>query len=121
VYSTFDDALGMAFGFLVERFDLFLAYLGHSSSAAANVGSASTTAVAHHLHGAQVAGLALIGLGILIIFGATIRFIHHRKTIACDETVGYGTALGDSLLALLLICFAAFLGVYVYHQLMTLR
>ena len=66
-------------------------------------------------------GLALIALGILIILGATIRFIHHRRTIASDESVGYGTALGDSLLALLLVCFAAFLGVYVYHQLLTLH
>ncbi len=106
----------MAFGFLVERFDLFLAYLARS-----NAGSAPASATPHHLHAAQMVGLALIGLGILIIFGATIRFIHHRKTIACDETVGYGTVLGDSLLALLLICFAAFLGVYVYHQLMTLH
>ncbi len=111
----------MAFGFLVERFDLFLAYLGHSaSSPAPNTGAAAANPAVHHLHGAQIAGLALIGLGIVIIVGATIRFIHHRRTIACDETVGYGTALGDSLLALLLVCFAAFLGVYVYHQLMSL-
>ena len=109
----------MAFGFLVERFDLFLAYLGRGNPSAAN-GAVASAATPHHLHAAQMVGLALIGLGILIIFGATIRFIHHRKTIACEETVGYGTVLGDSLLALLLICFAAFLGVYVYHQLMTL-
>lgn len=105
----------MAFGFLVERFDLFLAYLGHL-----NARSEPASATPHHLHAAQLVGLALIGLGMLIIIGATIRFIHHRKAIACNETVGYGTTLGNSLLALLLICFAAFLGVYAYHQLMSL-
>lgn len=111
----------MAFGFLVERFDLFLAYLGHSgpTNAGSNAG-ALTTAVHHHLHAAQVVGLALIALGILIIIGATVRFVHHRRTIGCNDEVGYGTVLGDALLALLLICFAAFLGIYVYHQLMTL-
>lgn len=105
----------MAFGFLVERFDLFLAYLGHATSTSAP--AAKTT---HHLHAAQLAGLALIGLAILIIIGATIRFIHHRKTIACAEQVDYGTTLGDSLLAILLVLFAAFLAIYVFHQVQTL-
>ena len=103
----------MAFGFLVERFDLFLAYLGRSNGAAA-------AGAAHHIHGAQVAGLLLIGLAILIILGATVRFLHHRRTIACEETVDYGTTLGDSLLAILLVLFAAFLVVYVIQQLHTL-
>src|SRR5690348_9242711 len=105
----------MAFGFLVERFDLFLAYLGRSgsTSAAANAGALTTAAAHHRLHAAQIVGLALIALGILIIVGATMRFVHHRRTIACEEEVGYGTVIGDGLLALLLICFAAFLGIYV--------
>jgi putative membrane protein len=113
----------MAFGFLVERFDLFLAYLGRSGAAGEAAGAGALTAAAthHHLHAAQVVGLALIALGILIIVGATVRFVHHRRTIAGEEEVGYGTAVGDGLLALLLICFAAFLGIYVYHQLMTLN
>ena len=113
----------MAFGFLVERFDLFLAYLGRSGPAGKAAGAAALTAAAahHHLHAAQIVGLALIALGILIIVGATVRFVHHRRTIAGEEEVGYGTAIGDGLLALLLICFAAFLGIYVYHQLMTLN
>lgn len=113
----------MAFGFLVERFDLFLAYLGHSgptANATANTVASSTAAAHHHLHAAQIVGLALIALGVVIIFGATVRFVHHRRTIACEDEVGYGTAVGDGLLALLLICFAAFLGIYVYHQLMTI-
>lgn len=107
----------MAFGFLVERFDLFLVYLGRKGTANAATAPAAT---ANHLHSAQVAGLALIALGILIILGATARFFHHRRSINRAEEVGYGTALGDALLALLLVCFAAFLGVYVYHQLTSL-
>lgn len=103
----------MAFGFLVERFDLFLSYLGRANGA-------PVTMAAHHLHGAQIAGLALIGLAILIIIGATVRFIHHRKTIGCDQRVDYGTMLGDSVLAILLVLFAAFLVIYVIHQLQTL-
>lgn len=103
----------MAFGFLVERFDLFLAYLGRDAGAAA-------AQAGHHIHGAQIAGLLLIGLAILIILFATARFLHHRRTIACDEIVDYGTTLGDSLLAILLVLFAAFLVVYMIHQLQTM-
>src|SRR6185437_14378849 len=90
----------MAFGFLVERFDLFLAYLGRSGSASppASSGVFSPVAAHHHLHAAQVVGLALIALAVVIIVGATVRFVHHRKTIACEEEVGYGTVVGDGLL-----------------------
>ena len=103
----------MAFGFLVERFDLFLAYLGHS----AGVAVAQAT---HRIHGAQIAGLLLIGLAILIMMFATARFLHHRKRIACEESVDYGSALGDNLLAILMILFAVFLVVYMIHQLQTM-
>lgn len=109
----------MAFGFLVERFDLYLAYLGRAI-AGAMPSAMPAPSTPHHLHAAQIVGLALIALGILIMIGATIRFVNHRRAIGCDETVGYGTPLGDAVLALLLICFAAFLGIYVYHQVMTL-
>lgn len=105
----------MAFGFLVERFDLFLAYLARSTSNDATVAGAAAAAT-HHLHAAQVVGLALIALGIVIIIGATVRFLHHRRCIGSESRVGYGSALGDGLLALLLVCFAAFLAIYVYHQ-----
>lgn len=112
----------MAFGFLVERFDLFLAYLGRVSLAMVPSGAITLSKVAapHHLRAAQMVGLALIALGIVIIMGASVRFLHHRKTISSKEEVGYGTVLGDSLLALLLVCFAAFLAIYIYHQGMTL-
>lgn len=101
----------LAFGFLVERFDLFLAYLGHSTGIATG---------AHRSHAAQMVGLALMALALLIIVASTVRFLHHRKTIACDETKDYGTALGDALLAVLLICFCIFLVVYVIQQLGTM-
>ncbi|MDQ2971365.1 MAG: DUF202 domain-containing protein [Rhodanobacteraceae bacterium] len=101
----------LAFGFLVERFDLFLTYLGHSTGIATG---------AHRSHAAQIVGLALMALALLIIVASTVRFLHHRKTIACEETKDYGTTLGDALLAILLICFGIFLVVYVIQQLGTL-
>ena len=95
----------MAFGFVIERFDLFLAYLS---------GSAKT--LIHRSHAAQFVGLALIVLSVVMMFTATVRYIHHRKSISADESCGYGSALGDALLALLLICLGVFLIAYVAHQ-----
>lgn len=94
----------MAFGFVIERFDLFLAYLS---------GSAKTL---HRSHAAQFVGLALIVLSVVMMFTATVRYLHHRKSISAAEPCGYGSALGDALLALLLICLGVFLIAYVAHQ-----
>lgn len=95
----------MAFGFVIERFDLFLAYL-----------SGSARALIHRSHAAQFAGLALIVLSVVMMFTATVRYIHHRKSISAAEPCVYGSALGDALLALLLICLGVFLIAYVAHR-----
>lgn len=96
----------MAFGFVIERFDLFLAYLS----------GRATPGTEHHSHTAEVVGLALIVCSVAMIFTATLRYMHHRKSISADEPCGYGNALGDALLALMLICLGVFLIAYVAHQ-----
>lgn len=101
----------MAFGFVIERFDLFLAYLG---------GMAAPQPHPPHPHRAQVVGLILIGAAVVMMFTATLRYIHHRKAIGADAPSSYGSALGDALLALLLICLGAFLIAYVTHQVLML-
>ena len=95
----------MAFGFVIERFDLFLAYLNGSARPAP-----------HHPHTAQLVGLALIVLSVVMMFAATLRYFHHRKAISADTKTGYGSAWGDAMLALMLICLGAFLITYVAHQ-----
>lgn len=95
----------MAFGFVIERFDLFLAYLSGGAGPAP-----------HHSHTAQLVGLALIVLSVVMMFAATLRYIHHRKAISAGTETGYGSAWGDALLALMLICLGAFLIAYVTHQ-----
>ncbi|MGN6789927.1 MAG: YidH family protein [Rhodanobacteraceae bacterium] len=95
----------MAFGFVIERFDLFLAYLSDSAKT-----------LIHRSHAAQFVGLALIVLSVVMMFTATVRYIHHRKSISAAEPGGYGSSLGDALLALLLICLGVFLIAYVAHQ-----
>lgn len=99
----------MAFGFVIERFDLFLAYL-----------SGTAKSLPHHSHTAQIVGLALIVTAVVMMFTATLRYVHHRKAIDADGVKSYGSALGDTLLAVMLICLGAFLIVYVAHQVLTL-
>jgi putative membrane protein len=70
----------MAFGFLIERFDLFLAF------AAAE----STTRPLPPLHGqrfANEAGLAFIFLGVAMIVIAAFRFFRAAKNIDSEKVM----------------------------------
>lgn len=97
----------MAFGFLIERFDLFLLY--------AVRGGVRNSPIAH-LHTSEWVGLLLIVFGALIIGLATLRFLRHRQAIASAETLAYDRGWGERGLALLLVCLGLFLIVYVGQQ-----
>lgn len=98
----------MAFGFLLERFDLFLASLSHVMA----------PALAHvHLRGAEWAGLLLIVFGALMILLATARFLRFRKAITDTRTIPYAGTLIEKVLTALLVVTALFLVAYVGQQL----
>jgi putative membrane protein len=99
-------------GFLLERFDLFLASLSHSA------GSAPSAAM--HLRTTEWIGLILIGFGTLMIFLATLRFLQHRREISSPETFNYHRGMSGLLLAALLTVLGMFLLFYVGHELMSL-
>jgi putative membrane protein len=99
----------IAFGFLVERFDLFLAFM------ALNAGNARKL-VARSGFG-HVAGLVLIVLGIAMIVVATGRFVRTAREID-DETLYPGTGSRiDLALAALLVLLASALLFYLVHAL----
>ncbi len=101
----------MAFGFLIERFDLFLASLSHVAD----------IAVARlHLHGSEWAGLLLIIFGALTILLATLRFLRCRRSIEAERDVPYAGTLGEKLLATIMVLMALFLVAYVGQQLVML-
>jgi putative membrane protein len=101
----------MAFGFLIERFDLFLASLSRI---------AGKTLAGLHLRWAEWAGLLLIVFGALMILLATLRFLRARRSIADERTVPYAGTSGEKLLAAILVLTALFLVFYVGRQMFAL-
>jgi inner membrane protein YidH len=101
----------MAFGFLVERFDLFL-----ELAAPSLVGR--TLSVPGQKFGNQ-AGLALIILGIAIVAMAAMRFVMTAKVIDSTEVRPGPGARFDLVLAILLGLLGCALFVYLSHALVT--
>ena len=69
----------MAFGFVIEQFDLFL------QVAASQI--ALKQIAPHGQRFANAAGLAFIGIGIVMIVIAGIRFVRTTKAIETDDVV----------------------------------
>ena len=101
----------MAFGFLVEKFDLFLEFA--SKSLAARIPSVGGQLVGN------IAGLLLIALGGAIMVLAIIRFRHTALDIDSAETrPGSGDRM-DVILAVLLVILGAALFVYLSYTLIS--
>jgi putative membrane protein len=99
----------IAFGFLVERFDLFLAYTAPATG--------KPHIAAPHGEFGHVAGLTLIVLGMAMIGVATWRFARTAREID-DEEVHKGTgSRTDFALAALLIILGIGLLFYLYGTL----
>ena len=100
----------MAFGFLVEKFDLFLeiavpSFGGHAAS------------LSGHSFG-NIAGLALIMLGTGMVIVAAVRFIRLARRIDRDDLEpGMGERL-DVALAMLLALLGTALFLYMSHELL---
>jgi putative membrane protein len=97
----------MAFGFLIEKFDLFISYLGK--------------AVGDEKHfkpslSAELVGLSLFLVGVLIIVTSTVRFFMYKKSIEADKTIPYSVKKTNLLLSALMVFIALFLITYIVHQ-----
>jgi putative membrane protein len=97
----------MAFGFLVERFDLFL------ETVAPSLSGRVLSPIGQRF--GNVAGLALIVAGTAMAALAIARFIRTAKAIdSDDETMGTGSRL-DIVLASLLVLLGASMFLYLSH------
>ena len=97
----------MAFGFLIERFDLFLRYI--SPQAAQRQAAPRSEAFANW------AGLAFIVLGIAMIVIAGMRLAKTAKDIETDNEVASTGARFDLALAVLIGLLGASLLLYMSH------
>ncbi|MHA6203381.1 YidH family protein [Dyella soli] len=101
----------MAFGFLLERFDIFLL-----------VASRAAVGVTEGLHtrASQWLGLGLLLVGALMVAGATARFYRNRKAIEASGSSMYGDSWTARGMAVLLVLMAIFLTLYVARQIAAL-
>jgi putative membrane protein len=100
----------MGFGFVVERFDLFLR--------ATPVVAPSPFPGAHNLRLGELAGLALMAAGLAIVIVAIGRFMKTTREIDDEEThKGPGEQLDVALGVLLFLIGAALLGYLVFNLL----
>lgn len=100
----------MAFGFLIEKFDLFISYLGKASGDREHFQSSLS---------AEIVGLGLFLVGVFIIITATVRFFTYKRFIEADETIPYTVKRTNILLSSLMILLALFLSFYVAHQILS--
>jgi putative membrane protein len=101
----------MAFGFLVEKFDLFLEFAAPSLAG-------HTLSVPGQKFG-NIAGLALIVLGTAMVAIAAARFLVTAKDIDSEEARPSTGSRIDVALAALLVLLGCALFLYLSHALVT--
>ena len=94
----------MAFGFVIERFDLFL------QLAAPQL--ALKQSAPHSQMMANLAGLAFIGIGVVMIVIAGVRFVKTAKAIETEDAVPSPGERFDVALAILIGLLGAALFLY---------
>ena len=93
----------MAFGFVIERFDIFISYVGRVFGK--NVPTTSYLS-------ANIAGAGLLVLAVVIILIATFRFFMFKRAIDAEESLPFGAALVVVMLGLLMVLLGGFLAFY---------
>lgn len=97
----------MAFGFLIEKFDLFISYLSQEIGNKSQIQPSSS---------AEIAGLLLFIVGILIVITATVRFFSYKKSIESEESISYSVKKTNILLSTLVILMAIFILIYLVQN-----
>ncbi len=97
----------MAFGFLIEKFDIFVSYMGKKVGDEGHFQPSLSV---------EIVGLGLFLVGVLIVIAATVRFFTYKKSIESDELIPYSVKKTNILLSTLIILLALFLLVYMAHR-----
>ncbi|WP_426687446.1 YidH family protein [Rhodanobacter ginsengiterrae] len=101
----------MAFGFLLERFDILIAYASRASGGP----------LPHlHVRASEWLGLLLLLFGAAIVLLGSMRFQKNRKAIDDNASLPHGNTRLEQVLSWLLIAMAIFLVIYVAQQVIAL-
>lgn len=98
----------MAFGFLIEKFSLFIEYINLVSDQPLSLAPSALT---------TVIGLGLFFSGVGIILAATLRFFTYKQAIESEERFPYSVRRTNLLLSALMIIVALFSLGYIASQL----
>ena len=97
----------MAFGFLVEKFDIFTSYIGHSIGSSTRFKSSISV---------EYIGLGLMFVSVAIITDSTIRFFHNKKIIESKKQYQFKSKLPNLFLSFIMLLFSGFLILYMIFQ-----
>ncbi|GGG00046.1 MULTISPECIES: YidH family protein [Cysteiniphilum] len=98
----------MAFGFLIEKFDIFLRIM------AKGVGVRASNMMSQS---AEIIGILIMLIAVVIIIISSVRFAINRKNITAVETISYKTRVPDIFLGLLLLVITVFMVTYAWYML----
>jgi putative membrane protein len=94
----------MAFGFLIERFDLFIRFATANLASAEGAAAAGGRQLAESRNIANIAGIAFVLLGMAMIILAALRFFRTARQIDAPETTpGPGVRFDLALAALIVL------------------
>lgn len=99
----------MAFGFVIERFDLFLSIAAPRATL--------PQIASHNQAFANVAGLAFVGIGVITIIIAGFRFARTAKAIEAEEALPSPGERFDIALSVLIGLLGVSLFLYLLHAL----
>jgi len=97
----------MAFGFLIEKFEIYLSYIGKALENEEQFQSSLP---------AELVGLSLFLVGIIMIITTTVRFFMFKAAIEAEESMFYSAKRTNILLSSLIILIAIFLFFYMANQ-----
>ncbi len=97
----------MAFGFLIEKFDLFVSYIGNKLGDVNNFQPSMSV---------ELVGLGLFLVGTLIIITATFRFFIYKDAIESDKSIPYSVKKTNLALSFMMVLIALFLFFYMGHK-----
>lgn len=97
----------MAFGFIIEKFDLILSHTIKVSE----TGELFEASIA-----VEILGLIIFITGILITIFATIRFFRYKRDIESDEAVAYDVKKTTIFLSVVMVVLSIFLLFYMIYE-----